>query len=131
MTFVVAHDEDDLVLAVDAVLSHKLGDVNAGHGGGRNIPRRRHVPVARVYRVGVEQNERARLALEICRLDRRDLSPTRAAVPAHAIDVDPIVAGRRVDLKLHSFAMIDAELYGIALDVGRQSAVDFPVAATG
>jgi hypothetical protein len=129
---VVAHDEVDVAVAVDAV-AHEMGDVEPGDGGRRDRPGGRLGPVAAVGQAARRLGQAGRLqGRRRCR-ERRDQPRAVALVVADPEDVDVVRAADRgagrirvVDLEVDGLPVVDADLGREALQRRVAGAADLP-----
>ncbi len=130
MAFVVADDEDDLAAFRGFVVADEVGEVDAGDGVARHRPRGRFRPVAAIDQAarGFGLAGGLRLRQDRRGFDRVHLAGAVAAVVAHPVDVEVVVARVRLDLEVDGLAAVDADFGGKALDARVAGAFDVPFA---
>ena len=129
MSAVVADDEDHVTCAA-RVVADQLRDVDAGDCVRRDVPLRRHGPVAAVDEPGRGSGETGGLRLRELRRrsDGRDEARSASAVVAQAVDVQVVGLSVGLDLELDRVALVDADVRGEALDARIAGTDDVPLA---
>ena len=115
------------------VLADEAREVDPGHRVLRRRPGRGHRPVPAVVeaRRGIAQALRLYLRERHRRRDGVDEASAESRVPAHAVDVDPVVRGLRLHLEEDGLAAVDADVVAEALDARVAPAVHVPLRRGG
>ena len=112
------------------VLANEASEVDPGDRVLRRRPARGHGPVSAVVQVRRGVAEALGLGLREAVPTAQRLSTRRApspCVPAHAVDVDPVVRGVRPDPEVDGLAKVDADVVAEALDARVAPAVHVPL----
>ena len=115
------------------ILANEARDVDSGDRVLRRRPGRRHGPVPAVVetRRGIAQALGLGLGERHRRRDGVDEARPESCVPAHAVDVDPVVRGVCLDLEEDGLAEVDADVVAEALDARVAPAIHVPLGRGG
>ena len=115
------------------ILANEAREVDPGDRVLRRCPGRGHGPVPAVVeaRRGIAQALGLGLGERHRRRDGVDEARPESCVPAHAVDVDPVVRGVRLDLEEDGLAEVDADVVAEALDARVAPAIHVPLGRGG